>query len=350
MKLFVRMGLRVKFIGANYSSPQPYTSDLEQLGIVVLSKKYNHDQVLSWLRKNGRNIDYVYLLRPYIAGRYMEAVRKFTKAKVIYNGVDFHYLRELRKYEIDRNPETLAFAEQIKAQEFKIFAKSDVIYTVSEYERSILAAEMPDKRVVVIPTYFYDQPFPLGGNMGFDDRRDITFVGGFSHLPNLDGVLWFVHSIFPIVKKSLPDVKFHIIGSNPPQGILNLKSEDLNVTGFISDDELLSYYSSSRIVVAPIRFGAGVKGKIIEATAHGVPVITTSIGAEGIMNAGEIVIITDSPEQYAAEIIDLYQNGSRWSEIRNRQIQYATQYLSPDFATAMLIQDITNQPVRIAQG
>lgn len=340
LQLFIRMGLDVKFFGADGIRHEPYTTTLEQLGIDLLSNKYKGQQFISWLRKQGRRIDYVYLLRPNIAGIYMDQVRKYTQAKIIYNGVDFHYLREQRKYEIDLNPATLASANQFKEQEFKLFAKSDVIYTVSDYEKSILDQEMPGKRVVVVPTYIYDQPFPLGENNGFAERTAITFVGGFAHLPNVDGILWFVREVFPLISREISDVTLTIIGSNPPQEIVSLNSDHIKVTGYISDDELRAYYSLSRVVVAPIRFGAGVKGKIIEASAYGIPVVTTPIGAEGIIDVNEIANSAESPEQFASQIIDLYCNQEKWLDRRNRQIHYAERYLNPSYALSILSQDI----------
>lgn len=340
VQLFVRMGLDVKFFGADGIRHEPYTSALERLGVEVLSNRFKGQQLRTWLRKHRRTLAYTYILRPNIANDYMNLVRKNTKAKIIYNGVDFHYLRELRKYEIDQNPDTLASSRRFKLQEFKIFAKSDVVYTVSEYEKAILEVEMPGKRVVVIPTYMYEQPFPLGENNSFAERKAITFVGGFAHLPNVDGILWFVREVIPLIAREIPDITINVIGSNPPAEIVSLGNEQIRVTGYISDEALHAYYSTSKVVVAPIRFGAGVKGKIIEACAYGVPVVTTTIGAEGIIDVNNIVINANTPDSFASQIVDLYRNEQRWSAIRNNQIQYAERYMSLKYAISILSQDL----------
>jgi glycosyltransferase involved in cell wall biosynthesis len=338
--LFARMGLDVKFFGADGIRHEPYTSVLEQQGVEVLSGRVQGCELEAWLGKYGGDIRYAYLLRPYIAGIYMDLVRKHTQAKIIYNGVDFHYLRELRRYELDGDPATLESANRFKEQEFALFAKSDVVYTVSEYEKALLDQQMPGKRVVAIPTYIYDEPFPLGENNGYEERSGMTFVGGFAHQPNTDGILWFTNEIFPLVSRELPEATLTIIGSNPPSEVTALGGDRIKVTGYVSDEELRAYYSVSRIVVAPIRFGAGVKGKIIEASAHGVPIVTTPIGAEGIIEANEIAVSADSPERFADHLIDLYRNRERWLESRNKQIRYAERYLSPDYALSIISQDI----------
>jgi len=340
LQLFSRMGLDVKFIGADGVRHEPYATALERVGVQVLSDPAQGIDLAKWLRKHGREIRYAYLLRPYIAGIYMDLVRKHTRAKLIYNGVDFHYLRELRRYELDGDPATLESANRFKEHEFMLFAKSDVIYTVSEYEKALLETHMPGKRVVAVPTYIYDEPFPLGESKSFEERSGLIFVGGFAHQPNADGIHWFVNEIFPLVSRELPDVTLTIIGSNPPPSVASLSSDRIKVTGYVSDEALRDFYSSARLAIAPVRFGAGVKGKIIEACAHGVPVVTTPIGAEGILDVNEIATSAESAERFADHIVDLYLDRGRWLETRNRQIRYSERYLGPDYALSILSQDI----------
>jgi len=340
LRLFTQMGLEVKFYGADGIRHQPYTSELERQGIEVLNGRIQDGDMTGWLRRHRRDLKVVYLLRPHIAEIYMGRIRKHTQAKIIYNGVDFHYVRELRRYMVDGDPAALASAQRYREQEFRHFAGSDVVYTVSEYEKALLEQEMPGKRVAAIPTYVYEGPFPLGSRNEFEDRSGILFVGGFAHQPNADGIHWFAADIFPRIAQALPDAKLTIIGSNTPEAIAALGGERIHVAGSVTDEELAASYAASRIVIAPLRYGAGVKGKIIEAVAHGVPVVTTPVGAEGIAEASGIAAIADSPARFAELLIELYRDEERWQAMRDSQIHYAQRYLSPDYALSILIQDI----------
>jgi len=340
LRLFARMGLKVKFFGADGVRYEPYASELERQGIAVLNGRIRNGELASWLKRRRRDLKVVYLLRPHVAERYMNLIRNYTQAKIIYNGVDFHYVRELRRYEVDGDPAALESANRYREQEFRHFAGSDVVFTVSEYEKSLLEQQMPGKRVVAIPTYMYEGPFPLGQRREFEERSGILFVGGFAHQPNADGIGWFAAHIFPLVGQDIPEAKLTIIGSNTPEAIAALGGERIRVAGSVTDEELAACYAASRIVVAPLRYGAGVKGKIIEAVAHGVPVVTTPVGAEGIAAASEIAAIADTPESFAERLIDLYGSRERWQAMRDRQIRYAEQYLSPNYALSILIPEL----------
>ena len=146
----------------------------------------------------------------------------------------------------------------------------------------------------------------------FENRKDLLFVGGFNHPPNKDGVLWFVRDILPSLVEQVPDIKLHIVGSNTPNEIRKLAGEHVIVDGFVSDEELAGLYRSCRVVVAPLRYGAGVKGKIIEALYNRSAVVTTSIGAEGIPSENNPFAIADTPEDFSKAVLAAYTDRSVW--------------------------------------
>jgi len=185
---------------------------------------------------------------------------------------------------------------------------------------------------MVKPTFIYEGPFPMGIDSSFEERHDITFVGGFAHPPNFDGIKWFIDEVFPKVLAAMGNVRLNVIGSNPPDELLALGSERINVTGFVSDQVLEEYYAHTRIVVAPLRFGAGVKGKIIEAIAYGIPIVTTSTGIEGIPNREAVAIVADSADEMARTICAIYPDRERWQAIRVGLAQYARDNVSVDHA------------------
>lgn len=339
LNLFAEMGLAVKFAGYDSTRYEPYTSILEERGIEVLNG--DPEAMRQWLDRHGRTVAYAYINRPHVGELYLDMVRERTAAKIIYNSVDFGFLREERRALVEGNPLAQAHAEELRSREMALFHKSDAVFTVSEYERALLETLLPGKRVVDIPTFFYEPPFPLGQPVPFEERNLVTFVGGYNHSPNVDGVLWFASEIWPAVRARLPEAVLAVIGSNAPPSIMELHGRDgITVAGCVSDEELEWYYGRSKTVIAPLRYGAGVKGKVIEAVARGVPVVTTSVGAEGIRDWAEILIADDTPEGFAGQVTDLFLNPARWQWIRERQTAYACRYLTAEYAKQAISADI----------
>ena len=325
--LFKDLGYHVTFAGDNFFKHEPYTSMLENYGIEVLYGEYYANNFDSWLDLNGKYLDIVYLLRPHISIKYIDRVRKYTEATIFYNGTDFHFLRMQREYDITQDPALLIDLENTKKDEIHLFEKSDCVLTISEFERDYFNEEFPQWNVELIPTYIYSEDLPLSQN-SFKKREDILFVGGFVHKPNLEGVKWFLKEIWPLITNKIPDIKFYIVGSNMPEEIKDLQSDTIIPKGFVSDEELALLYNSTKIVVAPLTFGAGVKGKIIEAICNGVPTVTTSVGAEGIIDANTVLSITDKSNQFAKKVIKLYSDKKKWNSMREEQIIYARKHFS----------------------
>ncbi|MBI4975664.1 glycosyltransferase, partial [Candidatus Peregrinibacteria bacterium] len=332
LKLFAEMGMNVKFMGDNFYKHEPYTSILQQAGVEVLYGNWFAKEWRNWLKENGHCFDYVYLNRSSVSVKYIDFVKEFTGAKIIYNAVDFSYLRLQRQYELTGDESLKSAVKEAKKQEYYIFERSDIIITISDFEKKLLERDFDGKSVYVIPTYIYDDVFLNQDFPGYDERRDILFVGGFAHGPNVDAISWFVKEIFSNIEKDLPGVKLNIIGSNPPEEVLRLKSGKINILGFVPEEELKKYYLNSKLILAPLRFGAGVKGKIIEAISYNVPVITTSIGAEGIERGNEFLVVGNNANTFAKNIIAVYKDERKWHKINVSEKKYAREYLSKDRA------------------
>ncbi len=328
VKIFVELGYNVKFLGDNFNCEQPYTDKLEQMGVEILYGQWYKKNWEEWLKENGQFIDVAFLNRGHIAIKYINALKKHTSAKLVYLPADLSYVREHRQFQITKDKKHLELSKESKKREFEIFKNSDVVTVVSTYEQKLLQKDFPNKSVEIFPVYTYKGPFPLGENNSFEDRNSITFVGGFMHQPNIDAMLWFVKEIFPKITTKIPEIKLNIIGSFPPNEIMDLQSKNINVTGFISDKELEKYYGETRIAIAPLRFGAGVKGKIIEAAARGIPVITTSIGMEGIPESEQIGYALDDEISFAETLINLWSDQKKWEQFRNQQIAYIEKHVS----------------------
>ncbi len=327
LKILSELGHNVTFIGDNLAKMEPYTSILQQMGIEVIYRPYINS-IDEYLKNNGKFFDIVILSRAHIAEKHFTSVRKYcNNARIVFDTVDLQFLREMRRAKVEGNERVKKMAEKLKDLELRLAKSSDLTLVVSTYEKEILLKEDPSLKVEVLSN-IHQINLPKNS---FEERRDIMFLGGFTHPPNVDAVKWFVEDILPEIKKQLPDVKFYIVGSNPPREILSLNSEEIVVTGYVSD--LKPYFETIRVFVAPLRYGAGVKGKIGEAMAHGLPVVTTSIGAEGMgLVNGENALIVDNPEEFAEMVVKVYKDKELWEKLSKESIKHIRSNLSYDVA------------------
>lgn len=339
LKLYREMGYHVIFIGDNFFRHEPYTTELQQLGIEVLYGNWYASHINEWIKRNGQYIDFVYLNRPHISIKYIDTVRKYSDAKIIYFGHDLHYLRELRNYQLDPNPELLKSSERWKEIEFELFNKADVIHVVGSYEQEILNKDFPEKNIRNIPLYIYDIEKNTG-NTPFEKRKDLLFVGGFNHKPNQDGLMWFIKDIFPQIIKRQSNIRLIVAGSNPTDEIKALNSDRVIVKGYVSDEELELLYSQCRVAVVPLRFGAGVKGKVVESCFYGLPVVTTSIGAEGLKGVEAIMMIADETGSFATNVTTIYQEQNLWDELSSRSKEYVKGNFSKEYAEMIITGDL----------
>ncbi|MDD3346465.1 glycosyltransferase [Oscillibacter sp.] len=334
LKLFAENGYQVKFIGDNFYPHQPYTQTLQQLGIEVLYGPYYAKNWQDWLKENGACIGYAFLNRPHISEKYIDAVRKLTPARIVYYGHDLHFLREQREYELTGDSKTLKSSEEWKEKELDLMHRADMSYYPSCVEEEAIHGIDRSIQVKAIPAYLFDNiqeiPYTAQG------RKDLMFIGGFGHHPNVDGVKWLAAEILPTLSELLPGVQVHILGSNPPLEIKALESDVLHIAGFVTDEELAEYYRTCRLVIVPLRYGAGIKGKVVEAMRYGMPVVTTSIGAEGIAGAENILDIADAPEDFARVTAALYNNPASLMTRSAQSYQYIRENFSPENAKQVI--------------
>jgi len=270
--ILAHMKNKVTFWPDNQKYTTPYVSELQQKGIEVIYKAGNFEKFLEE-RKNL--YDLVILARPYISVKYIDSIKKkMPNCKVVYDTVDLHHLRMSRQASLENNDDPFQ-AKIMRELEFSMIKKSDVTILTSPAEAEFLQKEIESSKIVILPNIH-----TLSENIErFEKRKNMLFLGAFQHEPNVDAAQYLVHEIWPHVKTSLPDAKLYLVGSNPDAKIKKLASDDVIVTGFVRNLE--PYYGGFKLMLAPLRFGAGVKGKITQSLAMGLPVITTSVGAEG---------------------------------------------------------------------
>jgi O-antigen biosynthesis protein len=343
LALMSEMGYQITFLGDNFVDYQPYTSELQQLGIEVLYGPGLRRHWKRWLSAHGKEFDYVYLSRPHITRKYLPHIRKHSPAKVLYCGHDLHFLREERHYQIEGRNTYLQSAKKWARWEEDILRQVDMGYFFSTFEIAEVRRRFPGTNVRTIPLYlFEDTGIEQSANttVGFDDRKGLLFVGGFMHRPNVDAVHWFVEKIMPIILKNQPEIVLTVVGSNPPREISRLASDHVHITGRVSDEALLQHYRHTRLVVAPLRFGAGVKGKIVEAMHQGVPTVTTSVGAEGIGDADCALIIADDAVTFSDKVLQAYSCSTTWEQAARLSPKAIQRNFSKEAARAILSQDM----------
>jgi glycosyltransferase involved in cell wall biosynthesis len=224
--------------------------------------------------------------------------------------MDLHFLRLERQAELDGTEESRVAAARTKARELDLIRGVDCTITHSTFERDLLAREVPEAPVVVWPFMFEF----FGTEIGFEDRRDIVFLGGYKHKPNIDAVVFFAREVLPLIRAVAPDVRFVIAGANPGPELRALESDHVVVTGMI--DDLRDVFDRTRVFVCPLRFGAGTKGKVSTAMSYGLPVVSTTCGAEGMeLVDGEDVLIADEPKTLAAACLRVYRDPALWARM-----------------------------------
>ena len=267
--------------------------------------------------------------RPHITEKYIDYIRENTNIKIIYYGHDLHFLRTQREYEIEKDENKLAESKMWKAKEFDILKKSDMNYYPSYVEKEAIHKIDASIPVKAITAYVFEQ-FIQDYKYDAAERKGILFVGGFSHGPNVDAVKWFAEDIYPLIREKNEDIDFYIVGSNAPDEIKQLDGNGIIFKGFVSDEELMELYSKCRIVVVPLRYGAGVKGKVVEAIYNGAPIVTTSVGAEGIAGVENVLKIADDAEAFADTVVDLYSDYEALTSLANKTQSFIKENFSID--------------------
>ena len=307
IKMFIERGYVVKFLPDNFAKSEPYTSILEQMGVEVLYGNEMRTNIFEWIENNQANIDIAYLNRPHIATKYIDFIKEKTDIKVIYYGHDLHFLRERREYELTGDVERKNASAYWKSMELDLMRKASISYYPSNVEVDYIHTFDKKINAKAITAYVFEK----FGNIDYnpDIREGVLFVGGFSHPPNADALKYFLDNMWDEIYAQIK-APFYIVGSNATDEIKALHNEAKGIIfkGFVSEEELKELYEKVRLVVVPLRYGAGVKGKVIEALYYNDPVITTSVGAEGIDNSYNQMLVADEPGDFVEKCVNLYND------------------------------------------
>jgi GT2 family glycosyltransferase/glycosyltransferase involved in cell wall biosynthesis/SAM-dependent methyltransferase len=332
LRLFAKMGFQITFWPDNEHRCE-YSAKYEQLGIEIIFNRGQGVDFSEWAKLHGRYLDIAFLSRPNVAVRYFDKLREHSSCRLIYYGHDLHAERIRRKqvlYPKDVDPDELNVWQKL---EHECWQRADVVLHPSLEEAHHVEQCLPGVKTSVLPLYCIPKATAdcRKTKTSFADRqKKILFVGGFGHEPNVDGILWFARDIFPRIRQRLPDWQLIIAGSNPPRSVLALQDSSCLVTGYISEEELEELYEKCRVAVAPLRFGAGVKGKVVEALLKGLPIVTTKVGIQGLRGCSKAIKVADTAKDFAQGVIDLAADAGQWEKFRSEGLDYFKTHFSEE--------------------
>jgi O-antigen biosynthesis protein len=308
VKILVRSKYRVLFMPDNFARIEPYTSELQGLGVEVIyhvpgsrSPQARFEEVLS-------QVDVAWISRPELFEKWSVHLQE-RDVPVIYDTVDLHHVRLRRLADLQGMGDDRSW-KAVQAMEIECALRADATVTVSMQERDALEAGGV-RNVAVVPT-IHDPKITAARS--FSGSAGLLFIGGYRHAPNVDAVVWLCKEIMPLVWRRLPDVQLTLLGDDPPPAVTALGSSRVSVPGFVRDVE--SYFLSHRAFVAPLRYGAGHKGKIGQSLSYGLPVVTTQIGAEGFnLRDGQDYLRAETAGEFAEAMLRLYSEQTLWSRL-----------------------------------
>ncbi len=319
MLLLQSLGFKITFVPENLAYLGSYSEDLQRKGIETCYAPFILS-VHDLLKKRGAEFDVVYVTRYAVAQNFIESIRKFApRAKVLFNNADLHFLREIRAGIAKESRELIARSMQTRDDELSLMRKVDLVLSYTSTEEAVILSHNLDATrtarcpwVVSVPT--------MARGLGM--RSDIAFLGNFSHHPNLEAIEYFIKDVMPVLRDSGMNIRLRIYGSNISQAVRDLAADDVIVEGWV--DSVETVYESCRIFVAPLQSGAGIKGKVIGALAHGVPMVLSPVAAEGTgIRDGREAFIAATPAEWAESIGKLYDNDGLWFDMQLSARQFA---------------------------
>jgi glycosyltransferase involved in cell wall biosynthesis len=315
----LQLGMVVKFWPHNLYFNPGYTEALQHLGVEVA---YG-DGVGSfgqWLAENADDLDYVLICRPQVAADFLPDLKRYPRIARLYYGMDLHFNRMRQQAKEQSDLVVLRQAQRMETLERSVWRDMDVVLYPSSEESECVAAAEPGIAARTLLPYCFEHFAALRPP---STDPVLLFVGSFAHQPNRHGLMWFLDQVLPTIGMRAPAARLVVIGSNAPADIEALNSTLISVRSNVSDHELRELYRTARVAIAPLRYGAGVKLKVVEAMREGLPLVTTSIGAQGLPGLEEIVSICDESAAFADAVCRLLTDDMAWSERAAAQLDYA---------------------------
>jgi len=331
MQLLIRDGWRVIFAPDDGRADEAAIRELGRLGVETIARPWV-DGIPSWLAQQAGDLHAAILCRHTVAAQYAPLVRRYAPgARVIFDTVDLHFLREERAAENAGSAPLVRRAAATRKQELRLIAEADVTFVVSEYERDMLTRLQPESRVSLVSNIHE----VYGRTTGHAGRRNLLFVGGFGHPPNADAMNWMAKELVPALKAAVPGTDILVAGDVPSRERQLFSDAGLVMLGRVPD--LAPLMNSALASIAPLRFGAGVKGKINMAMSHGLPVVGSLIAVEGMnLTDGLDVLVAGDAAGYVAAYQRLREDARLWEALSDRSVEQVKAHFSAETALTAL--------------
>ncbi len=321
MRMLQALGFKCTFAPTNLAWMEHYTKTLQRMGVECLYAPYI-GSINEVITSRGSEFDLIYITRFYVAQHYIDLIRQHApQAKIVLNNADLHFLRELRAGLQAENSELIEHAVETREAELTTMSKVDLVLCYTDVEKAVIISHNIDSTRVAKCPWVIDVTDDVPG---FEARSDIAFLGGYNHHPNAEAIEWFTEKVMPLLRDTLPGVTLRVYGSNVPKRLLTLadKYTDIAIEGWVTTVDTV--YNTCRVFIAPLQSGAGIKGKVIGALAHGVPCVLSPIAAEGIsLGDGVDAMIASKPEEWAMAIARLYQHPQSWADMSRQALVFA---------------------------
>lgn len=326
IKLFRKKGYKVVLLPMDFARNK-YADVFEDMGVEILAGEEYRASYPEWILKHSNEISFSFVAYPEVAFKIKELL-SFCNIRTLYYGLDLHFRRKQREYKLSGNEYHKAESDRYREMEETVIKDVYASYFPSEEEVDIVKREFDlDSHYLTVLFYgesYQDKYDPL-------ERKGIMYVGGYRLAPNVDAVEWFLRDVFPMVWEQ-SQIPFYIVGADEPQHLKEIVHPGVIHVGHVTDDELEDLYRKIKMVVIPIRYGAGVKGKVVDALYRGVPMVSTSIGIEGIPDAENIVKHDDTAIGFAQKVVSLYSDDDLLKEVSLKYKDLAMKYYSEEAA------------------
>jgi len=311
---YVEIGFHVSLIVKFTYFENKYIEYFQRKGVNVFYEHKKYTSIEKYLEKQKLNPSIVWFYSPDVFIKYYKVAKKYCQnAKLVYDMVDIHHLRIQRSIEVESKRASLRKKylkyKKIETQAAKI---ADYVIAISGFEENYMKQFCEESKLKIISNIHYPK-IDINKTLDFEKRKDIIFIGS-THTPNIDAVRFLYNEIMPLVWNEIPDLNVNIIGNIIDQ-VSDIKDSRFIFRGYVPDIE--DYFISNKLMVAPLRYGAGIKGKIGQSFEYYLPVVTTSIGAEGMNLINyKNALIDDSSEDFAKSIISLYTDKELWLNLQ----------------------------------
>ncbi|MFX0543652.1 glycosyltransferase [Roseovarius sp. S4756] len=318
MKMVQSLGYKVTFISQNLAYLGSYTHALERMGVEVIYAPFCLS-MQDYLANHAAEFDAVYITRYYVGADVIDLLRQIApRAKILFNNADLHFLRELRAGLAAKDAARIDTARVIRDAEVAVMAKADLVLSYNDSEHPVILSHTDGKVRVMKCPWVVGLPHEVPG---LEARAGLSFLGSYRHHPNAEGVTWFVQNVMPLLEHDHPDLVLSIYGSGMGEDIRALASDTVRPVGFIPDTA--AAFDPHRIFLAPLLSGAGIKGKVLSALAHGIPCILSPVAAEGIgLRHGHDCFIAETAREWADAIAALQDDDALWQRVSDNARAY----------------------------